>query len=188
MLQGIIPYAHHLLETTITNGDIVVDATCGNGHDTLKLASLVGDTGHIYAFDIQAQAIDATRTRLESHNYQQVTYIQDSHAKINEYIPEEYLGKLGGAIFNLGYLPRSDKEIITTSVSTIPAIDQLLAFIQKGRLIILVIYYGHEGGQAEKAAVLNYVQGLDQKDFAVLQYQFMNQKNNPPFLVAIQKR
>lgn len=188
MIQGIIPYAHHLLETTINPGDIVVDATCGNGHDTVKLASIVGDTGHVYAFDIQAEAIENTIDRMQSQGSKQATYIQDSHAKVDEYILEEHKGKLGGAIFNLGYLPNSDKEVITSSTSTIPAVDQLLEYIQKGRLVIIVVYYGHDGGQAEKAAVLNYVEALEQDEYSVLQYRFINQKNDPPFLVAIQKR
>ncbi len=188
MLKAIIPYTHHLLKTTINEGDIVVDATCGNGNDTLLLASLVGESGRVYAFDIQKQAITTTKALLDEHGQKQVTYIQDSHAKINEYIPIEETGKIGGAIFNLGYLPRSDKHIITTSESTIPAIASLLNYLMKGRLVILVVYYGHDGGEDEKDAVLTFAKALDQKKFAVLNYQFINQKNNPPFIIAIQKR
>ena|SRR5690625_3468151 len=188
MLKGIIPYTHHLLKTTIHEGDIVVDATCGNGNDTLLLASLVGDTGQVYAFDIQKQAITTTKTLLDKHDHNQVTYIQDSHAKINEYIPKEHFGEIGGAVFNLGYLPRSDKQIITTHESTIPAITYLLDYLKKGRLIVLVVYYGHDGGEDEKEAVLTFTKSLHQEEYTVLNYQFINQKNNPPFIIAIQKR
>lgn len=188
MLKGIIPYAHHLLDNSIENGDIVVDATCGNGNDTLFLASLVGDSGQVYAFDIQEQAINTTRELLEKHNYKNVTYIQDSHANVNSYLSDVHLRKIGGAIFNLGYLPRSDKQIITTSESTLPAVSTLLDHLQSKRFVILVVYHGHDGGKEEKNAVLEYVQALDQKQYAVLQYQFINQQNNPPFVIAIQKK
>lgn len=188
MLKGIIPYTHHLLKTSIKEGDIVIDATCGNGNDTLLLASIVGETGHVYAFDIQEQAITTTKALLAEHNYKHVTYIQDSHANLNTYVPIEQKGKIGGVVFNLGYLPRSDKQIITTSESTIPAIKIALDYVEKGHLVILVIYYGHEGGTAEKDAVLSFTKNLDQKQYNVLQYQFINQKNHPPFIIAIEKR
>ena len=60
--------------------------------------------------------------------------------------------------------------------------------LNKHGLLILVIYHGHEGGKEEKDAVLNYVTQLDQKEYHVLQYQFINQKNDPPFVIAIEKR
>lgn len=187
MLTGIIQYAHKLLESTIKENDIVVDATCGNGNDTLFLSNLVGDNGHVYAFDIQEQAIQNTKNRLLEQNKENVTYIHDSHANLSTYINNDFKEKLGGAIFNLGYLPRSDKSIITQGDSTIAAINQLLTYIRKQGLIILVIYHGHEGGKDEKNAVLSYVEQLDQKQYSVIRYGFINQVNNPPFVVAIQK-
>ncbi len=187
MLKRIIPFAHELLTRSVRVGDIVVDATCGNGNDTLVLCGLVGREGHVYAFDIQKQAIDTTRSLLQDHDFTNVTYIHDSHAKLAQYLPKNLKGKLGGAIFNLGYLPRSDKKIITKGESTIQAIETLLEYIREEALVVIVIYHGHEGGAEEKEAVLNYVQKLDQKKFAVLKYEFINQKNNPPFVVAIEK-
>lgn len=188
MLKGIIPYAHYLLKETIQQGDYVVDATCGNGNDTLLLANLVGESGHVYSFDIQNQAIETTKALLKADDLHHVTYIHDSHARVDQYIPIDLHGKISGAIFNLGYLPRSDKQVITKGDSTIAAINALLTYLKKGALIVVVIYFGHEGGMDEKDAVLQYAQQLDQKLYAVLQYQFINQKNNPPFIVAIEKK
>lgn len=188
MLKGIIPFAHSLLKSSIDQGDTVVDATCGNGNDTLFLSELVGTSGHVYTFDIQAQAIETTRALLKTNKYDSVTYVHDSHAKLDKYIPTDLHGKIGGAIFNLGYLPRSDKQIITEGKSTIAAVNSLLTYLKKGALIVIVIYYGHEGGLEEKNAVLHYVKELNQKYYSVLQYEFINQKNNPPFVVAIEKR
>jgi len=187
MLKGIIPFAHQLLENSVKQGDTVVDATCGNGNDTLFLSELVGKTGHVYAFDIQEQAIQTTKSVLQD-NDRHVHVIHDSHAKIDQYLPKELENKLAGAIFNLGYLPRSDKQIITKSESTILAIETLLRFIKRGAIIVIVVYHGHTGGKTEKDAVLDYTEKLDQKQFAVLKYQFINQKNNPPYVVAIQKK
>lgn len=187
MLKRIIPYTHQLLENSVEAGDVVVDATCGNGNDTLLLSRLVGESGHIYAVDVQEQAIESTKRLLASNNRTNVTYIHDSHAKLDQYLPDDSRGKIGGAIFNLGYLPRSDKQIITHGDSTIAAVETLLQYIRKKALVVLVVYHGHEGGPTEKDTVLSYVRGLDQKKYAVLKYQFLNQQNNPPFVIAIEK-
>ena len=47
-LDRILPYARILLEKAVSPGDIAIDATAGNGHDTLFLAKLVGENGHVY--------------------------------------------------------------------------------------------------------------------------------------------
>jgi 16S rRNA C1402 N4-methylase RsmH len=184
----IIPFAHHLIKEITVHGDFVVDATCGNGNDTLFLSQLVGATGHVYAFDIQKQAIVATQERLEAHQQRHITYIHDSHAKMNQYLPENLRGVLAAAIFNLGYLPKNDKAIITKADSTIEAVRQLLPFLKTGGRIVLVVYHGHIGGTHEKEAVLDYVKTLNQGDYEVLCYQFLNQQNNPPFVIAIEKK
>lgn len=188
MLTGIIQYAHQLLEQTVTKNDIVIDATCGNGNDTLFLSNLVGNNGHVYAFDIQKQAIESTKAKLQEHHKENITYIHDSHANLSSYISEDLKGKIGGAVFNLGYLPRSDKKIVTKGDTTVSAIEQLLEYIRTKGLIVIVIYHGHDGGKDEKNAVLSYVKQLDQKDFSVIRYGFINQVNNPPFVIAIEKK
>ena len=188
MLTGIIKYSHHLLEKSISIGDKVIDATCGNGNDTLLLSNLVGNSGHVYAFDIQKQAIQNTKLLLQEHQRDNVSLIQDSHEKINQYIKLTEDEKIGGAVFNLGYLPRSDKKIITTGNSSIAAINAILPLLKKDGLIVLVVYHGHDGGKEEKEMILKSVIQLDQKKYSVLQYGFINQKNNPPFILAIQKR
>lgn len=178
-----VEFAHTLLENSVNEGDVLIDATCGNGNDTLFLAKLTGKNGVVYAFDIQEEAIN--RSKELTINYEQVKYFLDSHAKLDDYINESET--LDGAIFNLGYLPKSDKTIITLADSTIKAITSMLKILNKGKRIVIVIYHGHEGGKEEKNAVLDFVQTLSQKEFAVLQYGFINQKNNPPFVIGIEK-
>lgn len=188
MLKGILNYSHHLLEESVMKGDFVIDATCGNGNDTLFLSKLVDKEGHVLAFDIQTQAIENTKKLIKDNSFENVSVINDSHAHIEKYLPENMNKEIGGAIFNLGYLPRSDKSIITKGQSTIAAVDTILTHLKKNGLVVLVVYYGHEGGISEKEMVLKHVIHLDQKKYSVLRYGFINQKNNPPFIVAIQKR
>ncbi|TYR82075.1 methyltransferase domain-containing protein [Priestia megaterium] len=188
-LERILPFARTLLTNAVHTGDIVVDATVGNGHDTLFLANLVGDSGHVYGFDIQQQAIKTTQKRLLEHQIaHRTTLIQHSHSMVKELLPNDVRGRVTGAIFNLGYLPGGDKEIVTLSASTISAIDQLIELLAPEGIIVLVIYHGHEQGQIERDDVLQYVKALDQQAVHVLQYQFVNQQNNPPFIIAIEKR
>ncbi|MFD2922783.1 tRNA (mnm(5)s(2)U34)-methyltransferase [Halobacillus naozhouensis] len=188
-LKRVLHYAHELMTDVLTMGDIAIDGTCGNGHDTLLISQLVGETGHIYGFDIQDEAIFNTKQRLIDHQaIEQTTLIHDSHATIEQHIPIEHLTRLKAAIFNLGYLPGSDKSVITEANHTLSSIQSILSYLQKGGLVVLVVYYGHPGGEEEKTALLDYVSHLDQRQYNVLQYGFINQRNQPPFILAIEKK
>ncbi len=183
-LKRILPFAKELLSNAISPGDIVIDGTAGNGHDTLFLAELVGDTGKVYAFDIQEQAIQATAERVGQAGIgSRVVLINDGHENVKEYVNEE----ITGAIFNLGYLPGSDHKIVTKGLSTIEAITNILSLLKVGGLVVLVVYHGHEGGKQEKDELLSYVQQLPHSYVHVLSYQFLNQVNDPPFIIALEK-
>ncbi|AKG04054.1 MULTISPECIES: class I SAM-dependent methyltransferase [Salimicrobium] len=187
-LDRVLPFSHELMKKAVTEGDIAIDATCGNGHDTLFLASLTKESGHVYGFDIQKDAIEATAARLKENNsVHQVTLNEASHAEALKYIPEERHPNIRGAIFNLGFLPGSDKTVVTTPEHTIEAIDNILSVMEKGGLVVLVVYHGHEGGKKEKEKVMEYAGNLDQRSVHVLKYEFLNQKNNAPFIVALEK-
>lgn len=188
-LEKVLPFAKTLLEKAITPGTIVVDATLGNGHDTVWLANLVGEHGHVYGFDIQEAAIQNSKQRLEEHHFiNRVTLFQKSHSHIGECIPLAHHGKVTAAIFNLGYMPGGDKSIVTKPDSTISAIKQLLSMMTPEGIIVIVIYHGHPGGADERDQLLQFVEGIDQHQADVLQYRFINQINEPPFLIAIEKR
>ncbi|PFN96431.1 16S rRNA (cytosine(1402)-N(4))-methyltransferase [Bacillus sp. AFS076308] len=188
-MNRILPFAKSLLKKAVKPGDIVVDATLGNGHDTLFLAELVGELGKVYGFDVQQEAINATKKRLTEHHLtDRVSIFHAGHEQVFVKIPVEEHGKITGAIFNLGYLPGGDKNIVTHSETTISAIEQLLEIMAPEGIIVLVIYHGHEQGAVERDDLLHYCQKLDQKTAHVLQYQYINQQNNPPFIIAIEKR
>ncbi|MCP3741078.1 class I SAM-dependent methyltransferase [Rossellomorea sp. BNER] len=188
-LERVLPFARSLLKNAVSPGDIVVDATLGNGHDTLFLAQLVGDNGRVYGFDIQEEAIQNTRDRLETHELaNRVTLFKQGHETVMNVIPPVHHGKVTGAIFNLGYLPGGDKDIVTRPKTTLLAMNQLLEMLAPEGIIILVIYHGHREGAVERDYLLRYVENLDQNYVHVLRYQFMNGINNPPFIIALEKR
>lgn len=186
---GVLPFARLLLEQAIQPGDIAVDCTVGNGHDTLFLANLVGEDGWVYGFDIQEEAITKTADRLKEHQVDsRVELIQKGHEHVRQVIPEIDYSRLKGAIFNLGFLPGGDKSIVTKPTSTLAAVSALLEIMPAGGTIVLVIYHGHKEGKEEKNHVLAFVEQIDQRLAHVLKYQFINQANHPPFVVAIEKR
>jgi len=183
-LERVLQYTKTLLSLSIEKGEVAVDGTAGNGHDTLFLAELVGENGHVYSFDIQPQAVDATEQKLKEHDLlSRATVILDGHEHISKYVH----GEIAGAVFNLGYLPGANHQIITKGNTTIQALKQILTQLKIGGIIVLVVYYGHEGGTEERDAVIDFVSGLSQKHVHVLQYKFLNQKNNPPFIIALEK-
>ena len=171
--------AHDFLAQVITQEDIVVDATMGNGHDTLFLAKLAKQ---VYAFDIQEQAIEKTSQRLQEAGLTNAELILQGHETVDQFVT-----KVKAAIFNLGYLPSADKSIITQPQTTIEALDKLCQMLVKGGRIAIMIYYGHEGGDIERDAVMDFVSQLPQQEYTATIYRTLNQINNPPFLVMIEK-
>ncbi len=187
-LARVLPYTKQLLESVIEPGDCVVDMTAGNGHDTQFLAECVGPEGRVLAFDVQAQAIEESTRRLdEAGKLERVDLYHESHIHVGARLSDERRPVRAG-VFNLGYLPGSDKSITTTGEETLEALDALLPVLAPGGLVVLVVYHGHLEGKRERDAVLDYVTALDQQGYAVLQYRFLNQQNHPPFIIAIEKK
>ena len=187
ILKNAQQFSHEMILSANLENGLFIDATAGNGHDTLFLAQHIGNTSKILAFDIQEQAILQTRQLLQNHDLEhKVTCILDSHAQLSNYLEEKDLVRL--AIFNLGYLPGSDKKIITTPSSTLKAIEILLDRLEKKGKIIIVSYYGHDGGFEEKNSVEELLSALSQKEWSVLKYQFINQINCPPICYVIEKK
>jgi tRNA1(Val) A37 N6-methylase TrmN6 len=185
-LKTAVQVAQTLVAEVLQEGEVAVDATAGNGHDTLFLARLVGETGHIYAFDIQAQALQQTAGRLnEAGINDRVTLIQDSHHNAKQYIKEEDVAL---ALFNLGYLPGGDKTVVTQGYTTIEAANYFLDALRPNGRLILVLYPGHSEGQVEAAEVEAWACALPQPLFTVQKTVTLNQVNNPPYVIAIEKR
>lgn len=167
-------------------GDTVIDATTGNGHDTLWLAQTVGATGKVYALDIQKSAIEAAKNRIASENaLAQTTFLNICHSKMSRRLPSGAQAK--AIVFNLGYLPEGDKSIITKTDTTISALNQCLSILQPKGIISIVIYPGHQGGDAESEGILNWTRTIDDKSYATEIVSNPSGNQNSPYLLFIQK-
>ncbi len=175
-----LEFSHDFLEEVLDNDSVALDATMGKGNDTVFLAK---QSRRVYAFDVQEEALEKTRQRLVIEGLTNVDLILDGHENLDHYVREP----LRAAIFNLGYLPSADKSIITKPHTTLQAIEKVLDRLEVGGRLAIMVYYGHEGGEMEKDAVLNFVRQLDQKAYTVMLYQALNQINTPPFLVMVEK-
>nr|WP_246582858.1 class I SAM-dependent methyltransferase [Clostridium mobile] len=178
--------AKEICKLKLENGDRAIDATMGNGNDTIFLRELVGEDGSVYSFDIQKMAIENTRKKLNDINIdmRNVELILDGHQNIDKYVKE----KVKLVMFNLGYLPGADHKLTTKADTTIEGIEKSLNILEKNGVVILVIYYGHEGGEEEREEVLDFISSLNQKEYNVAKLSFINQVNSPPELICIEKR
>ncbi|NLL82402.1 MAG: methyltransferase domain-containing protein [Tissierellia bacterium] len=179
-----IAIAKELMNKQVKNGTIALDCTVGNGNDTLLLSNLVGDNGKVYGFDVQEIAIKNTYDLLKEHNLtSRVKLINDSHVYIDKYIKE----KVDLVVYNLGYLPRGNKAIKTNRDSTLLSVQKSLEILNSNGLMIITVYIGHAGGLEEKEGVEKYLRTLNQKEYNVLKFDFINQINNPPILYCVEK-
>jgi predicted methyltransferase len=187
-IEGILPFTRSLIQQVVQPGDTVIDCTMGNGLDTLFLASQIGPAGTVLAYDIQQEALIKTKERLQHEGcLSQARLYLKGHQTVQEEL-DKLSSPIAAAMFNLGYRPQGDKKIVTKSSTTIAALHSIRGTLKKEGIITLIIYPGHEQGKMERDAILQEVQTWDQALFQILQYQFINQRNDPPFLIAIQKK
>lgn len=176
--------AHNYITMAISEGDIAVDATAGNGLDTLFLANKVGPAGHVFAFDIQEEALLKTRGLLTKKGLlERVTLVGDSHENFRHYLKQP----VSAFIYNLGYLPGGDHEVTTEPASVFNSLREALLLVKPGGIISMVFYPGHVQGKLEKNAILPFCRNLPSSHFAVLYSRIINKEHEPPELVVIQK-
>lgn len=188
-LSEILDFAKHCAACALGEGDVAVDATVGNGHDTLFLAEQVGASGRVWGFDVQGEAIRRTKRRLEQHDVlDRVNLVQRGHEGMESVLPDDQREHVRAVMFNLGYLPGGDRTRITTPETTVPALEASLRVMAPGGVLCAVLYSGHPGGAEEATAVTEWAQQLPQASCHVLSYHFMNRANEPPRLIAVEKR
>jgi len=184
-LRGAVALCHFFLWERVRPGDRVVDATCGNGHDTRLLAQLVGPAGKVWGFDIQDQALEATRSLLvEDGLLGRVTLVQAGHERLAEYIREP----LAAVAFNLGYLPGGEKGIITRPETTRAALAAAFDLLVPCGVLLVVIYSGHPGGMEEEDSVLAWADGLDPRSANAWTCRQPNRPASAPFLLMAEKQ
>jgi predicted methyltransferase len=182
-IKDITGLAHRYLKDFVTEGDIVIDATAGNGFDTFYLAELVGRTGHVYAFDLQKVALEKTRLKLDEEKLTaRVTLIEAGHELLDCFVA----GPVTAVIYNLGYFPGGDKQVTTNHATTLVSIEKATKMLLPGGIILVVVYPGHPEGLIEKRILHRFCKSLPGNRFSVLHTRLCNQKNNPPELLIIQ--
>lgn len=176
---------HRVISEKVQPGDICIDATAGRGNDTLFLAKLVGETGHVTAFDIQQDAVDSTRELLAANGMSdRADVLLKSHSEMDEAAEENTVSCI---TFNFGWLPRGDHNVFTNKSTSIPAIEKGLKLLKSGGVMTLIIYYGRETGFEERDALLEYLPTIDSSRFTVIEMPFVNRPNCPPIPILILK-
>ena len=176
--------AQDYLKQQIMKGECVCDATAGNGGDTQLLCELVGDTGTVYAFDIQREALDHTKERLSSLGLEKrAVLFECGHERMREYIFEP----LQAVVFNLGWLPGGDHGITTRTGTTLAAFEAAAQLLAPGGLLSVCVYPGHEEGKKELEACEKWFSGLPVRYWTVLQHRFLNAAEYTPQLFLAQK-
>ena len=195
-------FAAHVVSAYLRPGDIAVDATCGNGWDTLFLCRQTGAEGIVYAFDIQQEALEKAKERFsctcrrpcgpgreeEEQPLAQVRWILDSHENMDRYLDE---GSVSAIVFNLGYLPGGNKELVTRAESSRDAVEKALKLIRKGGIISIVLYPGHGEGRKEKQVLTKLAETLSPSEFHVMTVRQTNQKETwkqPPEILFITRK
>jgi len=183
---SLISTAHELVSDVVRPGDQVVDATVGNGHDTLFLAKAVGQGGRVIGFDIQQQAINSARVRLSEGNIEEknVDLHVRSHAEMDAVVKAE----VSCVMFNLGYLPGADKSLITRAESSLSALEKAASLLKNGGLLTVMCYPGHAGGDTEAELVKGWLLGLPSDQFEVQVYRREGYRESTPFLLVAQKK
>lgn len=183
--KGHIQTAHAYWTQLLKPGDCVIDATCGNGHDTLLLAQLVltEQSGWLYGFDIQEKAISATRQRLDGELPPQmlsrVILYQSSHEQFSDAIKPESVNLI---VYNLGYLPGGNKELTTYKESTLASLQKALLLLKPGGAVSITCYPGHPAGELEENEVLAFAAALPTKSYCCMHQRWVNRTRSPSLL------
>ena len=180
----ITEYCHELILQYAPGFDLCVDATMGNGGDTVFLSRQAGTKGSVVAFDIQKAALENTQRALSENGCpENVRLVLDSHENMAKYVGKE----ADVIVFNFGYLPGGDHDLATRPETSIPAIRAGLRLLKKDGLMSLCIYSGGDSGPEERDAILTFLKTLDPKKYLVIIHEFFNRPNDPPLPVTIHR-
>lgn len=179
-------WCHEIIRSQAKREGYYIDATMGNGNDTLFLCELAGKTGRVLAFDIQEEALATTRELLLSHGYgNRATLVKTGHEHMDDYADEESVDVI---CFNFGYLPGGNHQIATKLCTSIEAIEKGLRILKSGGMMSLCIYSGGDTGFEEKEGILSYLRELPAKEYTVIVNEYYNRGNCPPMPVFVFKK
>lgn len=174
--------AHSQWKHLLLPGDLAVDATCGNGHDTLLLAELVRpqEGGWVIACDIQPEAIRKTQWRLGGGYAHLVQFFHGCHTELSEIVGSKKIKLL---VYNLGYLPGGKKEITTQAESTIKSLQRLLPNIALGGAVSITCYPGHPEGKREEELLLDFLPSLSNQQWSCSYHRWQNRLASPSLIL-----
>lgn len=176
--------AHQIISKKFSVINVGIDATCGNGHDTVFLAKLCSNLGKVLSFDIQKKALEIAEKEISNSGLlEKVIFINDGHENMSKYIDQ----KADVIMFNLGYLPNSEKKISTKTETTISALNLASELLTDNGLISIICYPGHTDGKRETEKVKEWLNDLDQKQFKMSEYLSEKVNNSTPFLFILEK-
>ena len=177
--------AREVILRAVEPGDTVVDATMGNGHDTQMLCETVGPEGRVWAFDVQAQAVEETRNRLRAQGLDgRAELILSGHEHMAEYVK----GPVKAVMFNLGWLPGGDHAVTTRWETTRTAVESALDLLAPMGVLVICAYPGHAEGEREKQELTAFLGGLDNRRYNVLHQRLLNAGLGAPECFVIQKQ
>ena len=187
-VRPLLQRAREAVAGVVREGDQVLDATVGNGHDTVFLARLVGEQGRVYGIDLQAGAIASTRQRLVAEGLDgRVRLVLGDHARVEAWVPDEARGRVAAIMFNLGYLPGGSRGVVTRPDSTLASLESLKEHLRPGGLISVMCYTGHPGGREETDAVKAWMHALPVHRFSVRHVCSDGVRQSPPELILIER-
>lgn len=188
-MKNALQTSHDLLGQLISlfPTGIFIDATLGKGRDAAFILSQENFQGRLFGFDIQNLALEKSMKHLEKFPQENYQLFLGSHDQIDQLLPVEDVPEIHGAVFNLGYLPGGDREITTEFETTSAALNQIKKRLVAGGQIILVIYSGHPAGAREKNLLISNLSKWSQTAFQVTSIDYLNQQNNPPSLLIVEK-
>lgn len=178
-------WAKEIIESALFPGACAIDATMGNGYDTAWLCELVGEGGRVYAFDVQAEAVERTAERLAEAGLRERAVL---HCLGHEKMSEVIACRADAIVFNLGWLPGAEHGVTTHTATTLKAAEQALTLLKEEAVMTICIYPGHEEGNRELQALLDWASALDGKRYDAIMKHYVNQPNDPPQMLAIRKK
>lgn len=186
---SLVDSAHDRIRPYLREGDIAIDATVGNGFDTLFLLRQIAPSGKVFGFDIQQAALDSAAIKANRAGWRDcLTLLHESHAGMEEKIPAEFHGRVAACMFNLGYLPGSDKRIITEAETTLPALDAAVRLLAPGGILSVLAYPGHPKGAEEVRQVERWCVRLDPMRFSMTSVFSDEPKASAPRLFVVRKK
>ncbi len=171
--------AQWLLKAVIAEGDRVIDATVGNGHDTRFLAECVGASGSVQGYDVQQAALDSAKLRVAELSGR-VEFFLESHAGMAAHAEQ---GSVAAVMFNLGYLPGEDHHLTTETYETLKALEVAGTLLKVGGVLSVVCYPGHLAGAAEAVAVEAWMTARVALGWQVSKYGAVGTRRPAPFLL-----